>query len=93
MAQANTYASPSDQTWYTDKARIITTNEGPITYQVNIVYGTPTAGNLYTDNIGSAVPANWIQDVWVGVGNKLTVTGNCLVQELGTTSSGQRAVR
>ena len=90
MAQANVFTSASAQTWYTDKARI-TTADAPVTYQVDMIYGTPATGNLYSNP--TSVPANWSSDVWVGVGNKLTVTGNCTIQEIGTTSSGQRAVR
>jgi len=40
------------------------------------------------------IPANWQADVWVGVGNELTVTGgNVTLQELGSRSSGQSSVQ
>jgi hypothetical protein len=91
MAQANVYTSVSNQTWSTDKCRI-TTGDSAVTYQVNIVYGTPTAGNLYSN--ATSVAANWSSDVWVGAGNKLTITGsNYTAQEIGTTSSARYAVR
>lgn len=90
MAQANVFTTASALTWQRDKARITTADE-PVTYQVDIIYGTPATGNLFS--APTSVPANWTQDIWVGVGNKLTVTGNCTIQEIGTTSSGQVAVR
>ena len=90
MAQANVYTSASSQTWYTDKARI-STGANAVTYQVNLIYDTPS-GNIFS--MPAQVPANWQQDVYVGVGNELTVTGgNVTIQEIGTTSSGQRSVR
>lgn len=90
MAQANVYTTASAQAWYTDKARISTGNAA-VTYQVNVLYGTPATGNLFSNPM--SIPANWVEDVWVGVGNQLTVTGTCTIQEVGTTSSGQVAVR
>ena len=91
MAQANVYTSVSSQTWLTDKCRITTGNTA-VTFQVNMVYGTPDTGNLYSN--ATSVPANWSSDVWVGVGNELTITGaNFTAQELGTASSGLVAVK
>jgi len=91
MAQANVYTTVNDQTWSTDKCRIVTGNTA-VTFQVNMVYATPDTGNVYSN--AASVPANWSSDVWVGAGNKLTITGaNFTAQELGTTSSGQYAVR
>ena len=88
---ANVYTSVSSQSWLTDKCRIATGNTA-VTYNINIVYGTPSTGNLYSN--AASVPANWSSDVWVGVGNELTITGaNFTAQEIGTTSSGQNAVR
>ena len=90
MAQANVYTTASAQTWYTDKARI-STGTNSVTYNVDIVY--PSAiGNIFSN--AAIIPANSYEDVFVGVGNKITVIGgNCTVQELGTTSSGSYAVR
>lgn len=98
MSQANVYTSASAQAWYTDKARISTGNTA-VTFQVEAVqltYVSPINGN--TANAGTAVgniysnavsvPANSRQDIYVGVGNKLTISGaNFTVQELGTASS------
>lgn len=86
---ANVYVSPTNQVWSTDRARIAT--EEACAYQVKINYGTPATGNLFS--VPAGIPANWQTDVWVGVGNELTVTGNCTATEIGTTSSGQVAVR
>jgi hypothetical protein len=86
---ANVYVSPTNQAWGTDKARIAT--EEACAYQVKINFATPDAGNLFSAPTG--IPANWQTDVWVGVGNELTVTGNCTATEIGTTSSGRNAVR
>lgn len=88
---ANVYTSVSSQAWLTDKCRITTGNTA-VTFQVNVVYGTPDTGNLYSN--ATSVPANWSSDVWVGVGNELTITGSDFTaQELGTISSGRNAVR
>jgi hypothetical protein len=88
---ANVYTAVSSQSWNTDKCRIATGNTA-VTYNVNIVYGTPSAGNLFSN--AASVPANWSSDVWVGVGNELTITGSDFTaQEIGTTSSGLVAVR
>jgi len=41
-----------------------------------------------------SVPADSQQELWVGVGNQLTITGaNFTAQELGTASSGLNSVR
>jgi hypothetical protein len=90
MAQANVYTTASAQTWYTDKARIVT-GTNPVTYQVNVVYPSAT-GNLYSNP--AQAPASSITEIYVGVGNKLTVVGgNVTIQELGTATSAQRSVR
>ena len=98
MSQANVYTSVSAQAWYTDKARISTGNTS-VTFQVEAVqlrYQNPAngnwgnagtaVGNIYSNAV--AVPANARQDIYVGVGNKLTISGsNFTAQELGTASS------
>jgi hypothetical protein len=90
MAQANVYTTASAQTWYTDKARIVT-GTNPVTYQVNVVYPSAT-GNLYSNP--AQAPADSVTEIYVGVGNKLTVVGgNVTIQELGTATSAQRSVR
>ena len=90
MSQANVYTTVSAQAWYTDKARIAT-GTSPVTYNVDIIY--PSAiGNLYGN--ATTVSANSMTDVFVGVGNKLTITGSGFTaQEVGTTSSGSYSVR
>ena len=102
MAQANVYTSASAQAWYTDKARI-STGSNTVTFQVEAVqltYQTPATGNwanagtvvgnIYSNAV--AVPANSRQDIYVGVGNKLTILGgNVTIQELGTRSSATAA--
>lgn len=89
MSQANVYTSASGQVIYTDKARI-NAGTSPVTYQVDILYPSAT-GNLYSNP--PSVPANSSRDVFVGVGNKLTVSGTCTIEEVGTTTSGRYAVR
>lgn len=92
MSQANAYTSVSAQAWYTDKCRI-STGATAVTYQVNMQYGTPDTGNLY-GNSAPSIPPSSQRDVWVGVGNQLTITGaNYTALEVGTHSSGQYAVR
>ncbi len=98
MPQANVYTSASAQAWFTDKARI-STGSNTVTFQVEAVqltYQNPgtgnwanagvAVGNIYSNPV--QVPANSRQDIYVGVGNKLTVVGgNVTIQELGTASS------
>ena len=98
MPQANVYTSASAQAWFTDKARI-STGSNTVTFQVEAVqltYQNPgtgnwanagaVVGNIYSNAV--AVPSNSRQDIYVGVGNKLTVVGgNVTIQELGTASS------
>ena len=91
MPQANVYTTVTDLVWATDKCRITTGNTA-VTYQVEMITGTPDTGNLFSN--ASSIPANWSSDVWVGVGNQITISGaNFTAQELGTQSSGSRAVR
>jgi len=91
MAQANVYTSVSAQSWYTDKCRISTGNTA-VTFQVNMITGTPNTGNLYSN--AASIPADTSSEIWVGVGNQLTITGsNYTAQEIGTASSGSRSVR
>ena len=88
---ANVYSSVSSQAWFTDKCRISTGNTA-VTFNVNVLYSTPSTGNLYSN--AASIPADSTREVWVGVGNQLTITGaNFTAQEIGTTSSGLVAVR
>jgi len=60
--------------------------------QANVYVLYPSdVGNLYS--APPSVPANTAMDVFVGVQNRLTVTGTCTITELGTTTSGIYAVR
>ena len=89
MSQANVYTSASSQVWYTDKA-LISTGTNSVTYQVNLAPG-------FTNTIFSnavVVPANSSTFVYVGVGNKLTISGgNVTISEAGTASSGTAGVQ
>ncbi len=99
MSQANVYSTATAQAWYTDKARI-STGTNSVTFQVEAVQLTYMQTNGNMANVGTAggniysnavvVPANSSRDIYVGVGNKLTVVGaNATIQELGTASSAQ----
>jgi hypothetical protein len=87
-SQANVYTTVNNQVWYTDKCQLSAGNTA-ITYQVTLAPG-------FTDTIYSA-PAQlppYNQDwIYVGVGNKLTITGsNFTATEAGTASSGTAGV-
>lgn len=92
MSQANVYTSVANAQWYTDKASISTGNTA-VTFNVYATaLGTVAAvGNIYSNAV--SVPASSTQEIYVGVGNHLTVTGaNFTAQELGTASSAQAGV-
>jgi hypothetical protein len=92
MSQANVYTSAANAVWYTDKASISTGNTA-VTFNVYApAVGTAAAvGNIYSNAV--SVPASAVKEIYVGVGNKLTITGeNFTVQELGTASSAQAGV-
>jgi hypothetical protein len=92
MPQANVYTSAANAVWYTDKASISTGNTA-VTFNVYATaLGNVTAvGNIYSNAV--SVPATSTQEIYVGVGNFLTVTGaNFTIQELGTASSAQAGV-
>ena len=77
--------------WATDKCRIATGNTA-VTYQVDMITGTPDTGNLFSNAV--SIPAFTASDVWVGVGNQITISGtNFTAQEVGGQTSGNRAVR
>ena len=86
----NVYNSAlTNQLWYTDKCKIVTTTT-PVTYQVFVTaLGNATAaGNIYADN--ETLGANETKYIYVGVGNYLTITGsNFTAQEVGTATSAQ----
>ena len=92
MSQANVYSSAGNAVWYTDKASISTGNTA-VTYNVYApAVGTAAAvGNIFSNAV--SVPATTVAEIYVGVGNKLTITrANFTVQELGTASSAQAGV-
>jgi hypothetical protein len=85
--------------WTTDKASI-STGTNSVTAQVRLS-GKPTANAsafLYNDgNQANSVPivisANSKRDIWVGVGNQLTIVGgNGTAAEIGAASSGNAGV-
>lgn len=78
--------------WTTDKASIAA-NSTDVTYQVfATALGTADAvGNLYANVV--SVPAGTVQEVYVGVGNRLILAGsNVTALALGTTTSAQSSV-
>jgi len=91
-SQANVYTSASNAVMYTDKVRI-STDGNSVTYNVKI---QDLADGTFPDTIFSAavqIPPYSTQDVFVGVGNRLTVTGgNITIAELGTASSATAGV-
>ena len=102
MSQANVYTSLTGNVWYTDKARVATGNTS-VTFQVEAVQltyiqanGTPANSGTAVGNIYSApivVPANSVDEMYVGVGNKVTIVGsNYTASELGTASSATAGV-
>ena len=87
-SQANVYTSVSAQAWYTDKAMISTGNTA-VTYNVALYPGF--SNTIYSNAV--SVPAYKQEYVYVGVGNKLTITGaNFTAAEAGTASSGTAGV-
>ena len=89
---ANVFTSVANVAWATDKCRI-STGDSAVTYQVRLNFPPAggNVGNLFSE--ATAIPANWLQDVFVGVGNQLTITGNNFTaQEVGTASSGSAGV-
>jgi hypothetical protein len=92
MSQANVYTSVANAVWYTDKASISTGNTA-VTFNVyaTALGSLAPVGNIYSNAV--SIPANSTQEIYVGVGNNLTVTGaNFTAQELGTASSAQAGV-
>ena len=91
MSQANVVSSAGNITWYTDKAEI-TALDDAVTYQVyaTALDGLAPVGNIWSNPV--AVGANTSAQIYVGSGNKLTVTGTFTAAELGTASSAQSGV-
>jgi hypothetical protein len=82
----------SGQVWTTDKARI-TTGTNAVTFNVGLS-AKPTSNasvTLYSSAIN--VPANSTTDLWVGVGNQVTIVGsNGTATEIGAATSGNSGV-
>lgn len=91
MSQANVISSAANVTWQTDKAEIVAL-DGAVTYQIYVTaLGTANAvGNLYSNAV--SIGANTRQQIYVGAGNKITITGTFTARELGTKSSAQYSV-
>ncbi len=100
MSQANVVTSAGNITWYTDKAEI-TALDGAVTYQVyavglttpygnGVTYTSTPVGNIWSNAV--SVGANTTVQIYVGAGNKLTVTGTFTAAELGTASSATASV-
>lgn len=92
MAEANVVTTASNVVWYTDKCEIVT-GSTPVTYQVyaTALRGQPAVGNIYSDP--SEVPANTRQQIYVGVGNYLTIAGSDWTGlEIGGQTSAQAGV-
>lgn len=88
-SQANVYTSVANAVWYTDKA-LISTGTSSVTYNVALYPGF--SDTIYSNAV--VVPANSFEYVYVGVGNKLTVTGSGFTAaEAGTASSGTAGVQ
>lgn len=90
---ANVYTSLANATVYTDRLEV-STNAANAWVQVYAVAlgSAAAAGNLYTAPIN--IPANTIHQVYVGAGNKVTITcaGSYTALELGTASSATASV-
>ena len=91
MPQANVISSAANVTWYTDKAEIAALDNS-VTYQVYATaLGTsPAVGNIYSNAV--AIPNGIVRQIYVGAGNKLTLTGTFTAKEIGTQSSAQEGV-
>jgi hypothetical protein len=78
--------------WTTDKAQI-NSESNNVTYQVfaTALGNAAAVGNLYANAV--SVPNGTIQEIYVGAGNYLTITGtNFTAVALGTQSSAQYSV-
>lgn len=86
-SQANVYsAGVTSQVWFTDKCQIAATTA--VTYQVNLA--PLFANTIYSAPMG--IPAGATREIYVGVGNQLTLTGTYTALEIGTASSAQAGV-
>lgn len=89
MSQIKVYTNLSSTVWCTDKCQI-STGETPVTYQVyaTALGSEPAAGNIYSGP--PSIDPYSIKQIYVGVGNYITVTGSGFTaQEIGTQTSAQ----
>lgn len=85
--------------WTTDKVRI-STGTNSVTAQVRLAAKPTSNASVFLYNDGNVansvpvvVPADYSMDMYVGVGNQLTIVGaNGTATELGTGSSGNDGV-
>jgi hypothetical protein len=88
-SQANVYTAVANVVWQTDKVQISTSNTA-VTYQVYLA--TDFANTIYSNAV--SVPPYANEYKYVGVGNKLTITGsNFTAAESGTASSATAGVQ
>ena len=91
MSQANVYTSVSNAIWYTDKCEIVTSTAVNYNVYAAALGNADPVGNIYS--AAPAVAANSRQQIYVGAGNYLTITGSDFTaRELGTQSSAQAGV-
>ena len=93
-SQVNVYTgAQTNLVWRTDKVQINTGTDA-VTFQVNIANianAGITSDTIYSNAV--VIPANSSVDMFVGVGNFITIAGaNASISELGTESSGNAAV-
>jgi len=84
--------TPGNVLWTTDKAQINSESTN-VTYQVfaTALGNAAAVGNLYANAV--SVPNGTIQEIYVGAGNYLIITGNNFTAvALGTQSSAQYSV-
>ena len=86
-SEANVYsAGVTNQVWFTDKCQIAATTA--VTYQVTLA--PAFANTIYSAAMG--IPAGATKTIYVGVGNKLSLTGTYVAVEIGTASSAESGV-
>ena len=99
MAITSYAGAISDTVWTTDKAQI-TTGANTVTFQVALA-GKPTSDATHflyndgtvTNSVPLVIPHQTKMDVYVGVGNVVTIVGgNGSCTEIGTASSANAGV-
>ena len=99
MAITSYAGAISDTAWTTDKAQV-TTGVNSVTFQVKLA-GKPTSDPTHflyndgtvTNSVPVVIPANSKMDLYVGVGNTVTIVGaNGSCTEIGAASSANAGV-